>query len=1225
MEKEGGFVNRPPMLTGSNYDHWKRKMIAFLKSIDSRTWKAVLKGWNHPVIETKEGTSTGELKPEADWTKEEDEATLSNNKAINALFNGVDTNMFKLIKKCLSAKEAWEILMTCYEGTSKVKMSKLQLLTTKFENLRMKEEESIQDFHMNLVDIANAFEALGEKVTDEKLSRKMLRSLPKRFDMKVTAIEEAQDIANMKIDELVGSLQTFELTINERGDKKNKSVAFIPNNDEEESQTVVEGEESISDALALIGKQFGKVLRRVDRRARQNGQNIRYDINKQQSNVKKAEPEEKSEPVKGVQCHECEGYGHIRTECATFLKKQKKGLFVSWSDEDSEEGEESARHVSAMTGVCAPVTNSDDDVEVVYEEHSDEEENDTYEELLGLYNDLLVRYKEVCRILEKQKKTINQLHTEKDFQIGQTLKAEKELTQANADMEELKKRVNQLNCGANLLEEILDGVPTTHLKSIGYNYTALNQHQQNKNTKFLPADEVIDPYTGERMLQPPAPHSKTYPYVRIGQNSRSGPNNHRAPGHHGRSRKWVCHHCGKKGHIRPFCFRLHGYPKHWEQSKTVPKRETIKKEWRPKSENVGLIAHTSLRTSSREDWYFDSGCSRHMTGVETYLKNLKGYASSSVTFGDGAKGEILGMGKLVNKELPNLENVLLVKGLTANLISISQLCDQGLKVNFTKAECLVSNDKGEILMRGTRTKDNCYLWVSHEEAQLRKCRRLLKLGHLKPSGMKKAVTIETIRGLLKLKITEKVENVEQDVGTSGPASKGVITRNKAGLIAQGSTQVEELVFEETSDPVARLESIRPLLGVACILKFKLYQMDVKSASPNGYLHKEVYVKKSKGFTDPVYSNHVYKMKKVLYGLKQAPRAWYERLTKLLVGQSYRKGGSDQTLLVKQEKEKFMIAQIYVDDIVFGGMSNTMVQHCVQQIQSEFEMSLAEELTYFLDLQIKQMQDATLISQSMYAKNIVRKFWLNSATHKRTPALTHAKLTKDEQGVGVDQSLYRSMIDSLLYLTASRPDNTFAVGVCARYQAEPKTNHLNQVKRILKYVNSTCDYGMMYSHCESSNLYGYYDADWAGSADDRKSTSGGWFFLGNNLTSCFSKKQNCVALSTAEAEYMAAESSCSQLVWMKQMLKEYDVEQDAITLYCDNLSAKYISKIPVQHSKTKHIDIRHHFIRDLVENKVVTLEHGGTKDQVADIFTKALDAVQFETLRGKLGICLFEEL
>jgi hypothetical protein len=218
------------------------------------------------MIFDKDGNSTIVLKSEA-----EDEASLSNNKAINALFNGVDTNMLKLIKRCLSAKEAWGILMTCYEGTSKVKMSKLQLLTSKFEGLRMKEEEIIQDFHMNLLDIANPFEALGEKVYDEKLSKKILRSLPKRFDMKVTAIEEARGIGNIKVDELVGSLQTFEISINERGYKKKKSIAFITNVDDEESQTAGENEESIADALALIGKQFGKVLRRVDRRSRQNG------------------------------------------------------------------------------------------------------------------------------------------------------------------------------------------------------------------------------------------------------------------------------------------------------------------------------------------------------------------------------------------------------------------------------------------------------------------------------------------------------------------------------------------------------------------------------------------------------------------------------------------------------------------------------------------------------------------------------------------------------------------------------------------------------------------------------------------------------------------------------------------------------------------------------------------------------------------------------------------
>ncbi|WJX69187.1 hypothetical protein P8452_53469 [Trifolium repens] len=261
---------------------------------------------------------------------------------------------------------------------------------------------------------------------------------------------------------------------------------------------------------------------------------------------------------------------------------------------------------------------------------------------------------------------------------------------------------------------------------------------------------------------------------------------------------------------------------------------------------------------------------------------------------------------------------------------------------------------------------------------------------------------------------------------------GTITRNKARLVAQGYTQIEGLDFDETFAPVARLESIRLLLGVACILKFKLYQMDVKSAFLNGYLQEEVYVEQPKGFVDPEHPNYVYKLKKALYGLKQAPRAWYERLTQFLEEQGYRKGGSDKTLFVKEERGKFIIVQIYVDDIVFGGMSNTMVQHFVQQMQSEFEMSLVGELTYFLGLQIKQMEDTIFISQSKYARNIVKKFGMENATHKRTPAPTHLKLTKDEKGISVDQSLYRSMIGSLLYLTASRPDITYAVGVCARY-------------------------------------------------------------------------------------------------------------------------------------------------------------------------------------------------
>jgi len=171
----------------------------------------------------EDGNMTAVLKPEEEWTVAEDKLALGNSKALNALFNGVDKNMFRLIKQCIVAKDAWEILKTAHEGTAKVKSAKLQLLTTKFQNLRMMEDESIQDYHLNILDIANAFDSLGEGISDEKLVRKILRSLPKRFDMKVTAIEEAQVMSCLKVDELIGSLKNFGIVINSRGERKIKT------------------------------------------------------------------------------------------------------------------------------------------------------------------------------------------------------------------------------------------------------------------------------------------------------------------------------------------------------------------------------------------------------------------------------------------------------------------------------------------------------------------------------------------------------------------------------------------------------------------------------------------------------------------------------------------------------------------------------------------------------------------------------------------------------------------------------------------------------------------------------------------------------------------------------------------------------------------------------------------------------------------------------------------
>ena len=250
---------------------------------------------------------------------------------------------------------------------------------------------------------------------------------------------------------------------------------------------------------------------------------------------------------------------------------------------------------------------------------------------------------------------------------------------------------------------------------------------------------------------------------------------------------------------------------------------------------------------------------------------------------------------------------------------------------------------------------------------------------------------------------------------------------------------------------------------------------------------------------------------------------------------------------------------------------------------------------------------------------MKKFGLESASSVRTPMSPNVKLTIDLLGKSVDHSLYRSMIGSLLYLIASRPDISYNVRVCAKYQANPKESHMTALKRIIKYVKTTAEFGVWYSKDTSDVLAGYLDADWVRNANDRKSTSGGCFYVGNNLVSWMSKKQNSISLSTVEAEYIAAGSCCPQLLWIQKLLHDYGICQKHLTIYCDNTNAINISKNQVQHSKTKHIEIRHHFIRELVEDGTLTLEFIHTDDQKADLFTKPLDSKRFEFLRQNIDV------
>ncbi|GKB93720.1 putative ribonuclease H-like domain-containing protein, partial [Tanacetum coccineum] len=327
--------------------------------------------------------------------------------------------------------------------------------------------------------------------------------------------------------------------------------------------------------------------------------------------------------------------------------------------------------------------------------------------------------------------------------------------------------------------------------------------------------------------------------------------------------------------------------------------------------------------------------------------------------------------------------------------------------------------------------------------------------------------------------------------------------------------------------VARIEAIRLFLAFALYMGFMVYQMDVKSAFLYGEIEEEVYVTQPKGFEDPHFPKHVYRVLKVLYGLHQAPRASYARLSTFILKHNYRRGTIDKNLFIKKNSRDIILVQVYMDDIIFGSTNKAWCDEFEVLMKGEFEMSAMGELTFFLGLQVKQKPDGIFISQDKYVQDMLKKFDMESVRTATTPYEASKPKSKDEPDDAVNVHLYRSMIGSLMYLTASRPDIMFAVSACSRHQVTPLTSNLNAVKKIFKYLKGQPKLGLWYPRDSPFVLEAYSDSDYAGSHGDRKSTTGGCQFLGRRLISWQCKKQTIVATSSTEAEYVAAANCCGQ--------------------------------------------------------------------------------------------------
>ena len=459
---------------------------------------------------------------------------------------------------------------------------------------------------------------------------------------------------------------------------------------------------------------------------------------------------------------------------------------------------------------------------------------------------------------------------------------------------------------------------------------------------------------------------------------------------------------------------------------------------------------------------------------------------------------------------------------------------------------------------------------------------------------------------------------------------GEILRYKARLVAKGFTQVEGVDYTDTFAPVSKFASIRTLLALAAKHNLDIHQMDVKSAFLNGELEEEIYMEPPPGFRKD--KSTVWRLWKSLYGLKQASREWYKKFRSLFEDLGYTRSNADHAVFYKRnESGELIIVAVYVDDMLIFGKGKDVIKRVKHELGVPYEMTDLGEAHWILGMEVlnDQARRTITLSQRRFIEDILETQGMSNCRPVSTPMAANQKLPKLD-APEVDEKAYQSALGSLMYvMLGTRPDIAFAVGALSKHAACPGKEHWNALMRVYKYLRGTTDRPLVYDGSPScpngGALLGYTDADWASDINDRRSVSGYTFLLSNAAVSWQSKKQASVAQSSTEAEYIALAAATKEALWIRTFLSEiYGTTYDAVggtgtLLLADNQSAMALAKNSTFHDRTKHIAVRHHFIRDEIEEQRIRVEYIPTGDQVADVLTKALPREKHEKFSAGLGL------
>lgn len=471
------------------------------------------------------------------------------------------------------------------------------------------------------------------------------------------------------------------------------------------------------------------------------------------------------------------------------------------------------------------------------------------------------------------------------------------------------------------------------------------------------------------------------------------------------------------------------------------------------------------------------------------------------------------------------------------------------------------------------------------------------------------------------------------------------TRLKARLVARGLEQQHGIDYNDTFAPVVRWSTLRTIIAIAAAAGWFISHMDVVTAFLNGNLQEVIYMQQPPGFERKGLEHLVCKLYKSIYGLKQSPRAWYQEIDTYLRAHGWTRSDADPNLYFLQEGDSIVLLLLYVDDLLITGNTPSRVAEVKKQLQEKYEMKDLGEIRKYLGVEFTHTPNGLFLHQQPYAEQILRDWDMLHCKPAHIP-LPDGFITQSDTGTpSVDLSEYCKIVGKLLFLTTTRPDLSYSVGIAARFMSKPEQQHLDAVTHILRYIKATLDYGISFQRSNTLTLEGYTDADYLGCLDTRRSTSGYVFKLAAGPISWASKCQPTISDSTTKAEYKALSEATKEAVYLRRLLlelgslpallvpvgcKDSTIQSDLsnahiptihdVHLNCDNQGSIRLAQNPIFHARTKHIEAKHHFVRERILEGEVSLKYVATTEQHADIFTKQVCRQTFERHRDFLGVC-----